>query len=191
MIEKFFIEILKVRIYSLLNNGIVKLGDFGIAKVLSHTKENVQTIVGTPYYLSPEIVENKPYNYKSDIWSLGILLYEMWALEPPFNGTSLHMLALRIVKGNYDPIPKWYSQKLSMLLKSLLNPNMDERPNINRILKSELIAERAKQLLTESQYIQEFSHTVLHDKNIFKEVNYQAEMEASDKGKVNSILLIL
>lgn len=153
--------------------GIIKLGDFGIARVLSHTKENLQTIVGTPYYLSPEIVENKPYNHKSDIWSLGILLYEMCALEPPFNGTSLHMLALRIVKANYNPIPKQYSAKLSLLIKKLLNPNTKERPSINKILKIDIIAKRAKELLNEEEYIQEFSHTVLHNRNIFKEVNQQ------------------
>lgn len=145
-------------------SGIVKLGDFGIAKVLSHTKENVQTIVGTPYYLSPEIVENQPYNHKSDIWSLGILLYEMCALEPPFTGASLHMLALRIVRGSYDPIPKCYSSKLSLLLKKLLNPDTKQRPSINKILKIDIIAARAKQLLDEDDYIQEFSHTVLHGK---------------------------
>ena len=61
-------------------NRLVKLGDFGIARVLGSTWENAMTIVGTPYYLSPEIVENKPYSFKSDIWSLGILLYEMCAL---------------------------------------------------------------------------------------------------------------
>lgn len=81
--------------------NIIKLGDFGIAKVLQNTAEHASTIVGTPYYLSPEIIENKPYNFKSDMWSLGVLLYEMCALKPPFNGGSLHMLALQIVRGAY------------------------------------------------------------------------------------------
>jgi NIMA (never in mitosis gene a)-related kinase len=74
----------------LTNKGMIKLGDFGIARVLSNTKSRAKTIVGTPYYLSPEIIESQPYNFKSDIWSLGVLLYEMCALAPPFNATSLH-----------------------------------------------------------------------------------------------------
>jgi len=77
---------LKAQNIFLTENDIVKLGDFGIAKVLKNTVEHAVTIVGTPYYLSPEIIQNTPYSFKSDIWSLGVLLYEMCALKPPFNG---------------------------------------------------------------------------------------------------------
>lgn len=92
---------LKAQNIFLTKNGIIKLGDFGIAKVLSSTVEKAVTIVGTPYYLSPEIIQNSPYNFKSDIWSLGVLLYEMCALKPPFNGSNIHMLAMQIVKGTF------------------------------------------------------------------------------------------
>lgn len=87
----------------------MKLGDFGIARVLSNTKSKAKTVVGTPYYLSPEIIESSPYSFKSDVWSLGVLLYEMAALQPPFNATSLHQLAQRIIAGRFDKLPSIYS----------------------------------------------------------------------------------
>ena len=56
-------------------------------------------MVGTPYYLSPEIIESRDYSFKTDIWSLGVILYELCTLKPPFNDKSLHGLALKIVRG--------------------------------------------------------------------------------------------
>jgi len=62
-------------------------------------------MVGTPYYLSPEIIENKPYSFKSDIWSIGVILYELCSLKPPFNGNSIPNLAMKIVRGKYNKLP--------------------------------------------------------------------------------------
>lgn len=77
-------------------------------------------MVGTPYYLSPEIIESRPYSFKNDIWSLGILLYEMCALKPPFMSQGIHILVMKIIKGDYQPIPEKYSNDLSILIDSLL-----------------------------------------------------------------------
>ena len=157
---------------------MIKLGDFGIARVLTHTRENAKSIVGTPYYLAPEIIENKAYNFKVDIWSLGIMLFEMCALKPPFDADSLHALALKIVRGNYGSLPSRYSADLKRLLDQLLKVNQRERPNINAVLKQKLLAGRVKKFLSDAQFLSEFSHTVLHKENVFSTPKPEAPAKA-------------
>jgi NIMA (never in mitosis gene a)-related kinase 1/4/5 len=127
---------LKAQNVFLTKQNTVKLGDFGIARVLSHTMENAQTMVGTPYYLAPEIVDNKPYGLAADMWSMGVLLYEMSCLKPPFDARSLASLAVKIVKGHFNPIPSHFSRDHRDLITSLLRVNPKTRPRINDILSN-------------------------------------------------------
>jgi NIMA (never in mitosis gene a)-related kinase len=76
---------------------------------MQHTVDLTHSIVGTPYYLSPEIIEGRPYSFKSDVWSLGVLLYELCALKPPFDGASMHVLSLQICRGKFPPLPNYVS----------------------------------------------------------------------------------
>uniref|UniRef100_A0A667XPU7 non-specific serine/threonine protein kinase n=1 Tax=Myripristis murdjan TaxID=586833 RepID=A0A667XPU7_9TELE len=96
-----------------------KLGDFGIARMLNNTMELARTCVGTPYYLSPEICESRPYNNKTDIWSLGCVLYELCTLRHPFEGSSLRQLVGKICRGRYNPVSSCYSYDLRLLLTQL------------------------------------------------------------------------
>ncbi|KAF6034950.1 NEK1 [Bugula neritina] len=148
--------------------GIMKLGDFGIAKIMNSTVELARTCIGTPYYLSPEICENRPYNNKSDIWSLGCVLYEMTTLKHPFEAGSMKNLVLKIIRGVYPPVPPRYSYELRNLQAQLFKRNPRDRPSINNILKKPFIQERIKKFLNESEVQSEFSHTVLHGAKLQK-----------------------
>lgn len=77
----------------------IKLGDFGLSRILGKESQYADTHVGTPYYMSPEQINECKYNEKSDIWSLGCLIYECAALEPPFTATNHLSLAMKIRAG--------------------------------------------------------------------------------------------
>jgi NIMA (never in mitosis gene a)-related kinase len=112
---------LKTQNIFLTKKDLIKLGDFGIARVLHNTNELAKTAIGTPYYLSPEICENKPYNNKSDIWSLGCILYEMATLRHAFEAGDMKGLVLKILRGSYPPLPTWYSKDLRTLVGKVAN----------------------------------------------------------------------
>ena len=144
----------------LMKSGLVKLGDFGIAKGLKSTWEKAKTMVGTPYYLSPEIINSKPYDSKCDIWALGILLYELMTFKMPFNAVSLPLLSIKINRGVYQPPPGTYSSEIRDLLKKCLTLEPEKRPSIDDILQLPLIKNRINNFLNEVQYDQDLSKTM-------------------------------
>ena len=89
----------------------------------------MQTQTGTPYYASPEVWQDKPYDKSSDIWSLGAVLYEMIALNPPFTAKDMKGLYQRVIKGVYPKIPSTYSNDLSAMVASLLKVDPKKRPS--------------------------------------------------------------
>ncbi|CAE7248815.1 NEK1 [Symbiodinium sp. CCMP2456] len=115
------------------DGSAIKLGDFGISRVLEGTTEAAVTIVGTPYYMSPEVCRSEPYNWKSDIWALGCVLYECCMLKHAFESSSLLGLVYKIVSDHYDPIPSFYSPELNDLINKLLMKNAESRPSINEL----------------------------------------------------------
>ncbi|KAK7907690.1 hypothetical protein WMY93_016302 [Mugilogobius chulae] len=116
----------------------VKLGDFGLARILNHDTSFAKTFVGTPYYMSPEQMNRMSYNEKSDIWSLGCLLYELCALSPPFTAFNQRDLAEKIREGRFRRIPT-DTQRSSTHCSDYL------RPSVESILQSSLLSEAVRE----------------------------------------------
>lgn len=140
---------LKTQNIFMLGNGRLVLGDLGISKVLDGTLDFAQTCIGTPYYMSPEIFKNKPYSYKSDVWALGCVLYEMTTLNHAFDATSLNGLACKIIKGRYPPIATKYTKNLRDLICEMLMTEPKQRPDLDQILRKPFIQKHIVNFFTD------------------------------------------
>lgn len=128
------------------NKKLVKMGDFGISTILQGAHAQVKTQCGTPYYFSPELCQKKAYNSKSDIWSLGCLLYEMLTLRRPFNGANMKLLMGNICVGQYAPLPVHFSKEVQNLVRKMLSHDPSKRPSMSAILAMTFIQDHARGL---------------------------------------------
>ena len=125
----------------LTKDNHIKIGDFGVSKKLINNNIYAYTFVGTPYYLSPEICQNKAYDEKSDVWSLGVIIYELITLNKPFDSQSQMGLFMKILKGKPAPIinsiKHSYSQKLiNLVIENLLDKDPLTRYGILQTINS-------------------------------------------------------
>ena len=128
----------------LFRDGTAKLGDLNVSKISFRGLGCTQT--GTPYYASPEVWKDNPYDLKSDIWSLGCLCYELLMLKTPFRADSMENLYRKVMKGEYPEINKRYSNKFDDIISYMLQLKPENRPNTEQILNLPEIKEKIIQL---------------------------------------------
>jgi serine/threonine protein kinase len=162
-------------------DGTVKLGDLNVSKVAKMGLVYTQT--GTPYYASPEVWQDKPYDSKSDIWSLGVVLYEMCTLNPPFTDTSMQGLCKKVMKGIYPSIPATYSKDLSSMIATLLQVSSLKRPSCSQILHMPAVDEH---LAEEDEYeiCQDLLNTIKFPRNIKHLNNRLPKSQYEEEGSI-------
>uniref|UniRef100_H3AXS0 non-specific serine/threonine protein kinase n=1 Tax=Latimeria chalumnae TaxID=7897 RepID=H3AXS0_LATCH len=132
-----------------LKDGTLKIvvivpGDFGVSRILLGALDFASTFTGTPHYMSPEVFTCSGYNSKSDIWSLGCVLYEICALDLAFDARSWVKLLMKIVHGPSPSLPESFSEELNHILHRMLNKDPMVRPSAAEILKLPYVAENVK-----------------------------------------------
>ncbi|CAF1209089.1 unnamed protein product [Rotaria sordida] len=120
------------------DGGDLVLGDVG---------NLATTIIGTPYYMSPEIFSNTPYDQKTDIWSLGCCMYEIVNLHHAFEATDMNSLVIKILRGRTPQIHGNYSDELKQIIKATLSKRPENRPTAENILKNRYIKQHIVQML--------------------------------------------
>ena len=137
-------DIKSANIFLVKDKHQCKIGDMNVSKVIKEKVLRTQT--GTPYYASPEVWKDEPYSYKSDLWSIGCVIYELCALRPPFKGKDLDELYGNVCKGNIERISHIYSDDLWKMIMMLLQVDVKKRVNCNEFLDSKLIMKKIKEM---------------------------------------------
>ena len=122
----------------------VRVGDFGLGRFLSSSASMGQTVVGTPYYISPEVIDGKPYSYPADVWSFGVMCYELCELKRPFEAENIATLALKIHVGTYEPMESVFSEGLKALIYRMLSKDPENRPSFRQILDHPSVSPHAE-----------------------------------------------
>ncbi|KAM6223860.1 serine/threonine-protein kinase Nek11 [Rhynchocyon petersi] len=141
-----------------LKNNLLKIGDFGVSRLLMGSCDMATTLTGTPHYMSPEALKHQGYDTKSDIWSLACILYEMCCMSYAFTGSNFLAIVLKIVEGSTPSLPERYPRKLNAILESMLNKSPSLRPSAIEILKTPYIEEQLQHLMCR------YSETALEEK---------------------------
>ena len=165
----------------LFQGGICKLGDLNVSKVARKGLGYTQT--GTPYYASPEVWEEKPYDNKSDVWSLGCVIYEMITLRPPFQAKSMEELYKKVMRGIYPRISNKFSEDLSDAIKLMIQVESGARPNCEELLKMPMISKRIE-FFNENKdldIIEEQSDPINKNIQLLKTINIPNKLENLSK----------
>ncbi|KAK2852549.1 hypothetical protein Q7C36_007750 [Tachysurus vachellii] len=128
-------------------DGEVKLADFGVSAKNTRTLQRRDSFIGTPYWMAPEVVmcetsKDRPYDYKADIWSLGITLIELAQIEPPNHEMNPMRVLLKIAKSEPPTLmqPSRWSPEFSDFLKKALDKNIDHRWSTTQLLQHPFVS---------------------------------------------------
>lgn len=127
-------------------SGQLKLADFNVSKVLG-TDNMLRTQTGTPYYASPEVWNNEPYSIKSDMWSLGCVMYEIVTGRVPFKANDFKSLRKKVVSCQYPPMGPLASRELQRAIFSLLTVEPNLRPDCDTLLQNPEVVSQIENLL--------------------------------------------
>lgn len=172
----------------LLGNGRLVIGDLGVSKMLENTL-SANSFTGTPYFIAPELCNEKKYNNKVDIWSLGCLLYYMVTFHYPFQATNYGELFIKISSGKYPPITNYtkeYSKDMEELISELITVNPSRRPSTSILLSKHFIKKHLVNVFHDLLTIpkNKMGEETINIKNAFR---YQAK----EKGSIVSTDVIM
>ncbi|XP_078107865.1 serine/threonine-protein kinase Nek11 [Sander vitreus] len=164
-----------------LKRNLVKIGDFGVSCLLMGSCDLATTFTGTPYYMSPEVLNHQGYDSKSDIWALGCLLYEMCVLSHAFQAPSFLAVVMKIVEGETPALPPRYSADLNSVMQRMLQRAPASRPSAAELLKTPFMEDNMKKMKDRFVSKEEIKKdTELIARNMKTKVHLQTLMERSE-----------